>query len=306
MGLFYSFGFDLWLVDILQPFLDPTTVLRLIRVRSCLKRLRPPLVRSLPVIEWRLTHLSLPGCSLKRLSPEICQIETLQELHLANNELAEFPQCYFPRGLELLDLNRNRFTSITGFCWAAGVRLLSLTHNSLTHVPWPDLKEPHLTSLVCLTLCHNQISEIPAEWLKSDGSNKLKRLWLEDNPLESLPEVWYFPKLRQLHLSNCGLSSLPSAWAYPDAGLGNLGYLFVRFNQLKELPDEWGSFENAFPRLLEIHVTHNELNAIPDSWKSRIGISIYVTLDEPSKMRLPDGFCIGRLGAENSPVYKIS
>ncbi|CAN1196966.1 Phospholipase A I [Linum perenne] len=130
---------------------------------------------------WKtVTLLSLCGCGLATLPPELLQLPTLEKLFLDNNRLTFLPP-------ELGELKT--------------LKVLSLDYNMLVSVP-VELRQ--CVQLVELSLEHNKLVR---PLLDFRAMAELQILRLFGNPLEFLPEILPLHKLRHLTLANIRIVS---------------------------------------------------------------------------------------------------
>ncbi|KAL5715418.1 Phospholipase A I [Ranunculus cassubicifolius] len=125
---------------------------------------------------WRtVTVISLCGCSLSVLPPELTRLALVEKLYLENNKLSFLPP-------ELGDLSN--------------LKVLRLDYNFLVSVP-VELRQ--CVQLVELSLEHNKLVR---PLLDFRAMAELRVLRLFGNPLEFLPEILPLHKLRHLSLAN--------------------------------------------------------------------------------------------------------
>ena len=163
------------------------------------------------------------------------QLDSLRELYLGHNSLAELPDGIFDN---LTSLQR-----------------LYLGNNELSELP--DGVFDSLINLTELGLGNNSLGELPDGVF--DGQSDLEELYLGENSLSELPDGIFdnLTSLQRLYLGNNELSELPdgvfdSLTNLTELGLGN--------NSLSELSD--GAF-NKLADLEELYLPENSLDQLP-------------------------------------------
>ena len=134
--------------------------------------------------------MSLSGCKLTSIPPELFIFQEMKELSLSNNDLTSIPPelGQLLPNLQLLSLSNNQLTSIPKeIGQLVNLQVLNLYGNKLTSIP-PELGQ--LTNLQVLNLSNNQLTSIPPELGQLVN---LQVLHLSYNQLTSIP-----PELVQL------------------------------------------------------------------------------------------------------------
>ena len=199
-----------------------------------------------------LTDLAISDNQLTSLPPEIGQLTALKELHLQNNQLTSLPsEIKTLKDLEKLILDGNQLTSLPPEIGQLSALLkLDLRSNKLTRLP-PEIGQ--LNALRELNLSYNLLTSLPSE---IGQRHELTVLDLTSNNLRSLPpEIGKLSLLKRLLLHHNQLTSLP-----PEIGrLSALTELHLASSQLTSLPPEIGQL----CALKEIYLQDNQLTSLP-------------------------------------------
>lgn len=187
--------------------------------------------------------------------------ETLEKLHLANNQFTQLPnEIGHFTALQQLDMSGNaidRFTKdALEFPLTRLYRLnLSDNHlNSLTNavVSW--------TALVELNVSHNRLSELPAAFGELKALQVLKA---DFNALTKLPDSFSdLPSIVKADFSFNRLSELPGLLPI------SLHVLRVSHNDLNALPRAIGELTN----LTTLYADNNHLSKLPEQFSSMSGL----------------------------------
>ena len=186
--------------------------------------------------EWSSDVLSLEGCYLAALPPEVGSLSNVRELQLGRNQLSSLP-------LELANMEV--------------LETLVLIENKIETLP---AVIPMLPALKTLVLAGNQMEKLHP----SVGDLvHLEILYLEGNKLSSLPKTLSaLKKLEVLHLGSNQFSVLPRIVCTLDSLMElNLGN-----NGLRTLPKCLG--ERLGARLLWLPLNNNKLRDIPRAFES--------------------------------------
>ena len=186
--------------------------------------------------EWSSEVLSLEGCYLAVLPPEVGSLSNVRELRLGKNQLSSLP-------LELANMEV--------------LETLVLIENKIETLP---AVIPMLPALKTLVLARNQMEKLHP----SVGDLvHLEILYLEGNKLSSLPKTLSALKnLEVLHLGNNEFSTLPRIVCTLDS----LMELNLEGNGLRTVPKCLG--ERLGGRLLWLPLNNNKLRDIPRAFES--------------------------------------
>jgi len=217
-----------------------------------------------------LEEFATLNCRIKSLEG-IGKFKALKRLDIQKGRLRELPS-ELPPNLEYLDISWNQLTSISdNIAQLKNLRLLSLDHNQITHLP-ADL------AIKILSLDANNLSNIPPEiytyknlWSLDLGGNKFKSVpkrLLKLDKLEyitfsqnKLKRVPYFlrrlPNLKQLDISQNQISNINHI-----TRLKKLLHVEVTHNKIEHLPKNVGEMKS-------INYNHNPVFSVPD--KSNCG-----------------------------------
>lgn len=220
---------------------------------------RPVSADSLPAAIERSSDVQrvvLNGCALEEVPSELSTFPNLKIVYLRENSITNFTGLADVRGVEELDLSRNRLVTAPKELASLGLlRRLYLTECGLKAFP----PVSGLSSLEYLNLDRNAIGKVPDDlpaslrWLRLNGNQittlpesigslaRLQRLYLEDNRLSTLPaSLEKLSLLEDMDLSGNNLSSLPEA----VVRLPKLRNLDLRGNVgLRKLPEGIGGMK---------------------------------------------------------------
>jgi internalin A len=180
--------------------------------------------------KWNQGNHLVTGNYLVILPEELRTLQTLEELHLACNQLSTLPKWI------------GQLTNLT---------FLDLSGNQLNTLPESISQSTNLTSL---DLASNQLSTLP-KWISQ--LTNLAFLDLSGNQLNTLPEsISQLTNLTSLDLASNQLSTLPK-WI---GQLTNLTFLDLNFNQLNTVPKSISQLTN----LTSLGLNFNELNTVAE------------------------------------------
>lgn len=214
VDLFYSFGSNLKLIHLIQPFLDHHTMMMLTRLnRGYL------FFKSVVIADrfWGLVKIKLENLGLVHIGGELGILDHLKTLKLTGNKITQLPDAWAYEG-----------------AMPALVKL-EVGHNSITHLPtsWGSVRA--FRRLKTLRLDYNRIRTLPPAWGSAGAFRSLYTLDLGSNDIEVVPECWgydgVFGQLGRLCIDCNKLSSLPKTWTAKQA-LPNLEILYVSGNDL--------------------------------------------------------------------------
>ncbi|HCE2806898.1 TPA: leucine-rich repeat domain-containing protein [Vibrio parahaemolyticus] len=154
-----------------------------------------------------LVELSVIGCNLNDVHPNLFKLSKLKHLKLARNALTQLPSGL--RNLKLLrhlDISGNPFEKIPDdISYLNNLEFLNLTSTKLSHVPNSICQ---LSSLSELKLTNNPLSQLP-ESLKQ--LTKLVTLDLAHTEIELIPDwITELKGLEKLYLTKSKVRDLPS------------------------------------------------------------------------------------------------
>ena len=280
-----------------------------------------------------LVGLDLHNNRIRNFPSELChELKNLKQLHLAANELEEFPyevlasntiqvlnlsknniaQLYKDRmrltiSLKSLEINGNKLTSFPS--WIGDIfpalSLLQLSGNRITQLPPKGLD---LRQLKLLDLSKNEIESVPGQFLEYCTS--LTKLDLSHNSLISLPDqsAVTFNRLTNLKLSHNKLAErIPLFVPRFVLGLQNLSVLDISYNKIVEIPKPsmWAS-----KCLRDLNFDHNrirrwDLDESAPNWSCvcRLSISDNRLDILPSRVGLLT--CLTYLNISCNPVKNI-
>ena len=199
------------------------------------------------------TKLRLSHSGLKKLSPEIGELNALTSLDLSGNQLTELPESIGQlTALTHLNLHRNKLAKLPeSFGRLRALTELHLSANQLIEVP-ESIGD--LTALANIRLSSNRLVTLPQEIGRLSA---LTQLSLNGNQLAALPqEIGNLTALNTLGLRNNRLTKLPKS----IGKLGVLARLDLCNNDLQSLPPEI----QGLNRLEELYLHSNKALGIPD------------------------------------------
>lgn len=150
---------------------------------------KDPAFPQAPFVHYKqVCLLSMETSGLRDLSENFLMgLTSLRTLHLAQNQLQEWPVGLFAHTPNLvhLDLSHNQFTELpqAGFDPLGQIQWIFLNHNQLTTLPEGVFRKNPL--LFNLNLARNRLTTLPASMLK--GLRALHFLTLDENELTVLP-----------------------------------------------------------------------------------------------------------------------
>ncbi len=188
------------------------------------------------VDDKKIVALGVYNCDLKELPGSVGNLQSLQAVYLAENNLTTLPESFSSltdlkelwlfnnqlqllpesfgnlKKLKILNLSGNKLISLpSSFGNLESVEELFLYNNQLTSFPESF---GNLHSLKVLWLHHNQLSKLPESFGKL---RSLQELIVEDNDLEYLPESFRdLTALERLNLIDNKLEKIPGPlWRLP-------------------------------------------------------------------------------------------
>ncbi|KAJ8681551.1 hypothetical protein QAD02_017343 [Eretmocerus hayati] len=203
-----------------------------------------------------LQQLDLSGNALSQLTNEqFRQLRSLRVLNLARNRLRSLSRDVFTgTRLEILDLNRNKFTVAPSASFSDveyTLRSIDLSENYIDHVDGPSFPTPQLT---WLSLAQNRIRILPDNSFMSLSKLLSLNMSYNDQLLANFKEVFhYLPELRLLGLASCGLERMPHLL------LPSLSHLDLSGNRMNGLAE---SEQRHLDRLKVLLVANNSLSSI--------------------------------------------
>lgn len=151
---------------------------------------------SLPMSNFVLQHISqytkihLQNNKLERLPIELFQLQTLKELDVSGNKLAELPSedgeinSWNCLSLKVFDVHHNCLQELPGALWRMpNLKYLIAHHNCIERIIDDGVTELH--KLKFINVSHNKLTEIPTffSWIN--------KVYVSSNMLDSLPEsIW--------------------------------------------------------------------------------------------------------------------
>ncbi|XP_054476094.1 LOW QUALITY PROTEIN: leucine-rich repeat and IQ domain-containing protein 1 [Anoplopoma fimbria] len=246
-----------------------------------------------------LRSLTLRRCGLKSLEginqlPQLCYVD-VQE-----NDIS-YVDCDNMSSLRVLQLGRNKLTSIHGLTGAENVDVLDLSHNSITRIAGLEsmrrlqrLSVDHnqlistkglrdVYTLLHLSCSHNHLASVEGlensallntldlranSLTEPPGLNNqvlLRELHLDDNSISSLQglSACWLPLMQRLSVAQNRITQLP-----PMSDSVSLANLDLRFNCMSELQNVCESLEGCL-FLREVHLTGNPLQQ-ESGWRSTL------------------------------------
>lgn len=223
-----------------------------------------------------LTDLDLAENRLSEFPDALCRLTGLIRLSLVANEITRLPD-NFTRLTRLQELyvDENRMEALpSGVTTSFGsLRVLHVSHNSLTTLPHNFGKLPHLTEL---NLSHNEIRAFPTELTQL---KPLTFLAIDGNGMKELPiELFFLPNLKSLEARDNMLTTVPySSLIHVEclqldnnhidsitadiSQLQKVSDLSFSGNPLREIPEEIGALTN----LIRLDLSQTLLIQIPES-----------------------------------------
>ncbi|KUJ20721.1 L domain-like protein [Mollisia scopiformis] len=197
----------------------------------------------------------------------VSQIPSLRDLKIAGNGLTGplDPSVTNLKNLESLDLQRNALISLPeGLAELVRLRVLNITENSFTSLPFETLRHLPLTELYAAknkltgTLVYSEVDEL----------SLLQILDVTSNLLTSLDNAGHLrlPALHQLNCSINRLTSLPdmSSWI-------SLLTLAAEDNNIAAIPDGF----TTLPKIRNVDFTGNNLRVLDDRIGGMASLDIF-------------------------------
>lgn len=197
-----------------------------------------------------LQVLKLDGCNITTIDYSLYQIESLMELQLQENRLAEIPGGISAlKHLSKISLYKNNLTDIPAdFYELYMLEELDLYYNNIKRL---DGKIKQLTELKTLYLSNNQIFDLPEE---IGHLKKLTDLYLHHNKLSTLPKALRdLSSLKVLRLDHNYLLEFQNDFLY----LTELTYLDISNNDIKVIPH---GLDTTFPKMEILYFRENPID----------------------------------------------
>jgi internalin A len=197
-------------------------------------------------------ELSLGGLGLQELPDALWDLERLQQLNVAYNELTTLPaELGRLTQLQRLSVMHNRLTALPAALWELiQLRDLNVSHNRLTSMPEMLSR---LARLQKLSVAHNELVLLPGAL---GQLTELQTLDVSHNPLYALPEVLgQLTEITALDVSNTNLRILPEVLG----SLKQLQRLSAWGNQLSTLPETL----SQLTQLRRLDLRSNDLESLP-------------------------------------------
>jgi leucine-rich repeat protein SHOC2 len=218
---------------------------------------------------------------ISHLTKAFSKLESLEELHLQHNEVANFPEELLEMpNLRVVNLAYNNIKQLpNSIGQMKNLEMIDVNHNQLRYLPYEmaylkNLKEIHLSfnpfqspfkealeldlPSLKIWLAKELASKRIAEAVKSKSSS----VDLSNCQMDTLPEqLFKMTKIKHLNLANNNLSDLPAKISQLSA----LETLDISDNSIDELPLELVSVKN----LKKFNYTNNPLSTLPNGLVSQ-------------------------------------
>jgi len=227
--------------------------------------------------------LLLSGLGLPSLPETVLSITQLQGLNISFNKMESFPQLSPLVKLEVLHLEGNKLTSISGSLGSLKrLRELHLNGNQLGALPEAISS---LSALETLAAANNRLATLPPQ---ISCLSRLEELNLNGNPLaQGLPaELGRCVALEIVDLSACQLTVLPDEFTF----LTRMMELNLASNRLVRLPEAIG----RMTRLARLDLSFNRLADLPVSMGYLTALQTLMVQENPiQNSRLLEKFAVG-------------
>ena len=220
-----------------------------------IKNIPNPPILNLSVKLQNLVALNLGYNLLSSLPYDICNLQKLENLIIANNNIISLPDCIGKLiNLRLLDIQGNNIKKIPNSI--GNLTLLQELYANYNKIVYLPKSLCLLSKLTYLNISYNRIKTFP----QMIGNLKLLRnLDCNDNKIRTLPEsFWDLVNLSTLQISNNRICILS-----PEIGkLGNLVNLYICDNRLSSLPPSITRLATN-GRLWNIDISGNPIEFVP-------------------------------------------
>ncbi len=187
-----------------------------------------------------ITELNLSTLGLRELPPSFCELTSLVELDVSNNQLTQFPDC-----MSLVFASLNSLNAANNSLVDLSHVLVAAFNHSRDSLSLDFSNNPIETSLDWF---NTSLTEIPPIVFQHEAFSHLEQLNFSHNKLNVIPqEVASLNKLRILDVSANELSS------FPVIDHQSLERLYLNDNQLQTLTFSW------YPRLAHLEANNNLL-----------------------------------------------
>mmetsp|Transcript_1364 Transcript_1364/g.4215 ORF Transcript_1364/g.4215 Transcript_1364/m.4215 type:complete len:747 (-) Transcript_1364:110-2350(-) len=251
-----------------------------------------------------LKLLDMSRNQIREVDEALGTLNSLTELNLSHNSIAELPAGLFSGLSSLLTLNvaKNSLTELPAAIGSLRVcRVLVLSDNQITALPDST---GDLAMLQILSLSRNRIVSLPARFAALGAlrefeadSNRieawpagslptqhgvLEKLNLGGNPIPRLDEAGLLglrPSLRELYLTRCKLSEVPEVLGTFSA----LQVLHLNDNELTDVPEALG----YLPKLTSLLIRGNRIRRKRTDFPTTVKLLDYLRSRGPPHPDLP-------------------